>query len=40
MREFTPQVVSQPEFGVQDALHALLRDGARGLIAQAVEAEL
>ena len=39
-REFTSQVVSQPEFGVQDALHALLRDGARGLIAQAVEAEL
>ena len=40
MREFTPQVVSQPEFGVQDGLHALLRDGARGLIAQAVEAQL
>jgi putative transposase len=38
--ESTLSVLSQPEIGEADPLHALLRAGARELIAQAVEAEL
>lgn len=34
------KVLSQPEIGEADPLHALLRAGARELIAQAIEAEL
>jgi len=40
MPESTLEVLSQPERGEADPLHALLRAGARELIAQAVEAEL
>ncbi len=40
MSESTLRVLSQPEIGEADPLHALLRAGARELIAQAVEAEL
>jgi putative transposase len=40
MSESTLRVLSQPEIGEPDALHALLRTGARRLIAEAVEAEL
>ncbi len=40
MNESTLRVLSQPGSEAQDPLHALLRDGARELIAQAVEAEL
>lgn len=40
MPESTLRVLSQPEIGDGDPLHALLRAGARELIAQAVEAEL
>jgi len=40
MRESTLRVLSQPEIGEADPLHALLRAGARELIAKAVEAEL
>ena len=40
MPESTLRVLSQPEIGDGDPLHALLRAGARELIAKAVEAEL
>lgn len=40
MSESTLRVLSQPEIGEPDALHALLRTGARRLIAEAVEVEL
>jgi putative transposase len=40
MSESTLRVLSQPENEETDPLHALLRAGARELIAQAVEAEL
>ena len=40
MSESTPSVLSQPETEETDPLHALLRAGARELIARAVEAEL
>lgn len=40
MPESTLNVLSQPEIEKSDPLHALLRTGARKLIAQAVEAEL
>ena len=40
MSESTQSVLSQPETEETDPLHALLRAGARELIAQAVEAEL
>ncbi len=40
MSQSTLRVLSQPEIGEADPLHALLRAGARELIAQAVEAEL
>ena len=40
MPESTLSIVSQPEIEETDPLHALLRKGARDLIAQAVEAEL
>lgn len=40
MNESTLRVLSQPNTEGHDPLHALLRDGARELIAQAVEAEL
>ncbi|EGV31203.1 transposase, mutator type, partial [Thiorhodococcus drewsii AZ1] len=40
MTESTLEVLSQPEIEGHDPLHALLRKGARELIAQAVEAEL
>ena len=40
MSESTLRVLSQPEIGEADPLQALLRAGARELIAQAVEAEL
>jgi transposase-like protein len=40
MSESTLSVLSQPEIEETDPLHALLRTGARELIAQAVEAEL
>ena len=40
MSESTPRVLSQPPIEEVDALHALLRMGARRLIAEAVEAEL
>ena len=40
MSESTPSVLSQPEIEETDPLHALLRNGARRLIAEAVEAEL
>lgn len=40
MTESTLSVLSQPQFEETDPLHALLREGARELIAQAVEAEL
>ena len=36
----TLQAISQPESNVADPLHELLREGARDLIAKAVEAEL
>lgn len=36
----TLQALSQPEPKVADPLHELLREGARDLIAKAVEAEL
>lgn len=37
---FYPRALSQPEPQINDPLHALLRQGARDLIAKAVEAEL
>jgi putative transposase len=40
MSESTLSVLSQPENEETDPLHALLREGARELIAKAVEAEL
>lgn len=40
MSESTLRVLSQPEIEGTDPLHALLREGARELIAQAVQAEL
>jgi transposase-like protein len=40
MSQSTLKVLSQPEIGEADPLHALLREGARELIAKAVEAEL
>ena len=40
MSQSTLRVLSQPENEETDPLHALLRAGARELIAQAVEAEL
>ena len=40
MSESTLSVLSQPEIEEADPLHALLREGARELIAKAVEAEL
>ncbi|MFN2204147.1 MAG: transposase, partial [Caldilineaceae bacterium] len=40
MSQSTLKVLSQPEIGEADPLHALLRAGARELIAKAVEAEL
>jgi transposase-like protein len=40
MSQSTLEVLSQPEIGEADPLHALLRAGARELIAKAVEAEL
>jgi putative transposase len=40
MSESTLSVLSQPEIEETDPLHALLRQGARDLIAKAVEAEL
>ena len=40
MTESTLSVLSQPETEETDPLHALLRQGARKLIAEAVEAEL
>ena len=40
MSQSTLKVLSQPEIGEPDALHALLRTGARRLIAEAVEVEL
>jgi hypothetical protein len=40
MSESTLSVLSQPETEESDPLHALLRRGARKLIADAVDAEL
>jgi transposase-like protein len=40
MSRSTLKVLSQPDIGEADPLHALLREGARELIAKAVEAEL
>lgn len=40
MSQSTLKVLSQPEIEETDPLHALLREGARELIAKAVEAEL
>lgn len=40
MDNFTPKAVPTPEVTINDPLTELLRVGARGLIAQAVEAEL
>lgn len=40
MNQSTLKVLSQPEIGEADPLHTLLREGARELIAKAVEAEL
>jgi transposase-like protein len=40
MSQSALKVLSQPEIGEADPLHALLREGARELIAKAVEAEL
>ena len=40
MSQSTLKVLSQPEIGAADPLHALLREGARELIAKAIEAEL
>ncbi|EAR22626.1 hypothetical protein [Nitrococcus mobilis] len=40
MSEPTLRALSQPETEITAPLHALLRRGARDLIAQAVEAEL
>ncbi len=40
MSESTLRVLSQPEIEEADPLHALLREGAKELIAKAVEAEL
>ena len=40
MTESKLSVLSQPEIKETDPLHALLRRGARELIAKAVEAEL
>lgn len=40
MTNSTLQAVTQPDAGVTDPLHELLRKGARDLIAKAVEAEL
>ncbi len=40
MSQSTLKILSHPEIGEADPLHALLRAGARELIAQAVEAEL
>jgi len=40
MSQSTLKVLSQPEIEESDPLHALLREGARELIAKAVEAEL
>jgi putative transposase len=40
MTESTLRAVSQPELSIADPLHDLLRQGARDLIARAVEAEL
>jgi putative transposase len=40
MNDSTLRALSQPEFETSDPLHELLRQGARDLIANAVEAEL
>ena len=40
MTESTLRALSQPELSIADPLHDLLRQGARDLIARAVEAEL
>src|SRR5690625_1186346 len=40
MTESTLEAVSSPTPDVKDPLHELLRNGARGLIARSVEAEL
>lgn len=40
MSESTLRALSQPEIEETDPLHALLREGAKELIARAVEAEL
>lgn len=40
MTDSTLQAVTQPDTGATDPLHELLRQGARDLIAKAVEAEL
>jgi hypothetical protein len=40
MSECTPKVLSQSETGETDPLDALLREGARDLIATAVQAVL
>ena len=40
MTDSTFQDVTQPDAGITDPLHELLRKGARDLIAKAVEAEL
>ncbi|WP_281247536.1 hypothetical protein [Chromohalobacter japonicus] len=40
MTDSTHRALSQPEPQVTDPLHELLRQGARDLIAKAVEAEL
>jgi putative transposase len=40
MSESTLSVLSQPAIAETEPLHALLREGARELIAKAVEAEL
>lgn len=40
MTDSTRQALSQPEPQAADPLHELLRQGARNLIAKAIEAEL
>jgi putative transposase len=40
VNDFTPKAVAAPEVTINDPLSELLKVGARGLIAQAVEAEL
>ncbi|MYL23130.1 IS256 family transposase, partial [Halomonas alkaliantarctica] len=40
MTDSTLQAVTQPDNDITDPLHELLRQGARDLIAKAVEAEL